>query len=251
MPGMLDTAQAPSLAPEELAQRWSDVVNDPVLRNLPYRIELNKWGHIEMTAPASPMHMRLATRVAAVLERTLGGEAFTECAIATLGGVKVADVAWCSNDFLQRLRGAFSSWEASLPEAPELCVEVMSPTNLAAELKEKCTLYLEAGARETWILYPDLVIEIRDLSGPREDLPCSTISGLCKPSCAACRQLHIKPHPSPRSSVGPLCHGGLRFAADARSLSSSPAMTRTGNVRDTLARAQCKCASATIKTAWR
>jgi Uma2 family endonuclease len=114
------------------------------------------------------MHMRLATRLAAILQRILGREAFTECAIATTGGIKVADVAWCSPDFMERLHASFSNWEASLPEAPELCAEVMSPSNLAGEIKEKCNLYLEAGARETWILYPDLTIEIRDAHGSRE-----------------------------------------------------------------------------------
>ena len=168
MSAMLDVVEASSLAREALAQRWTDVLNDPVLRNLPYRIELNKWGHIEMTPPASPMHMRLATRLAAILGKVLGGEALTECAIATSGGIRVADVAWCSPQFLQRLEASFSNWDASLPEAPDLCVEVMSPSNLAGELKEKCTLYLESGARETWIVYPDLAIEIRDAAGIRE-----------------------------------------------------------------------------------
>jgi len=45
---------------------------------------------------------------------------------------------------------------------------VMSPSNLAGEIKEKTNLYLEAGARETGILYPDLTIEIRDVHGSRE-----------------------------------------------------------------------------------
>jgi len=37
MSGMLDAVEPSSLAREELAQRWADVVNDPVLRNLPLR----------------------------------------------------------------------------------------------------------------------------------------------------------------------------------------------------------------------
>src|SRR5690242_7281937 len=160
MPGMMDAVESPSMATEDLARRWADVLNDPVLRNLPYKLELNKWGHIEMTPPASPMHMRLATRLASLLERTLGGAAFTECAIATAGGVRVADVAWCSPAFLECRQASFSNWEASLPEAPELCVEVMSPSNLGGELIEKTLLYLEAGARETWILHADLKIEM-------------------------------------------------------------------------------------------
>src|SRR3954462_8091379 len=121
----LDELEQYSLARETLVQRWADVVNDPVLRNLPYRIELNKWGHIEMTPPASPMNMDIATTIALSLRETLGAKTLTECAITTAGGVKVADVAWCSASYLERHRDAFSNWKATLSQAPELCIEVM------------------------------------------------------------------------------------------------------------------------------
>jgi len=167
MSAILEDLQPSSLAQEELAQRWAQLVNDPVLRNLPYRIELNKWGHIEMTPPASPMHMDIATTLALSLRETLGAKTLTECAITTAGGVKVADVAWCSASYLERHRDAFSNWEATLSQAPELCIEVMSPSNLAGELKEKIVLYLQAGAQEAWIVYPDRRIEIFDIDGKR------------------------------------------------------------------------------------
>jgi len=153
---------------DELARRWAHVVEDPALRNLPYRIELNRWGHIEMTPPASPGHMRIATRLALRLREMLGGDAFTECAIATSGGVKIADVVWCSEPFLERNRDALSTMQASLVEAPDLCIEVMSPSNLLAELAEKAALYLEAGARESWVLLPDFTIRLIDGQGERD-----------------------------------------------------------------------------------
>jgi hypothetical protein len=37
------------------------------------------------------------------------------------------------------------------PQAPELCVEVLSPSNTEAKLAEKAALYFDAGAREVWI----------------------------------------------------------------------------------------------------
>ena len=37
---------------EALAMRWTEVCNDPALRSLPYKIELNAWGKIEIS-PAS------------------------------------------------------------------------------------------------------------------------------------------------------------------------------------------------------
>jgi Uma2 family endonuclease len=37
------------------------------------------------------------------------------------------------------------------PIAPEICVEVLSPTNSQAEIKEKAALYFDAGAKEVWL----------------------------------------------------------------------------------------------------
>ncbi len=155
-------------APDELARRWAQVLADPVLRNLPFHMELNKWGHIEMTPPASPGHMRAASRLVLLLRQLLGGDAFHECAIVTPGGVRVADVVWCSGEFLERNREALSTMQASLTEAPDLCVEVMSPSNSYDELAEKAALYLAAGAQEAWIVREDFAIQVVDRQGERE-----------------------------------------------------------------------------------
>lgn len=37
------------------------------------------------------------------------------------------------------------------PRAPEICVEVLSPANSDAEMREKTALYFDAGAEEVWI----------------------------------------------------------------------------------------------------
>jgi Uma2 family endonuclease len=36
------------------------------------------------------------------------------------------------------------------PRAPEICVEVLSPGNTDAEIREKTALYFDAGAQEVW-----------------------------------------------------------------------------------------------------
>jgi len=41
------------------------------------------------------------------------------------------------------------------PRAPEICVEVLSPSNTEAEIKEKTALYFDAGAREVWLCAPE------------------------------------------------------------------------------------------------
>ena len=37
------------------------------------------------------------------------------------------------------------------PKSPEICVEVLSPSNTEAEIQEKMALYFDAGAREVWL----------------------------------------------------------------------------------------------------
>jgi hypothetical protein len=40
-------------------------------------------------------------------------------------------------------------------QAPEICVEVISPGNSESEIEEKKALYFDAGAREVWICAAD------------------------------------------------------------------------------------------------
>jgi hypothetical protein len=57
-------------APGILVRRWGEILADPVLRDLPYKIELNAWGKIEMS-PASNVHGRLQFWVGTELRRLL------------------------------------------------------------------------------------------------------------------------------------------------------------------------------------
>ena len=157
---VVSPATREAFAPAELVLRWAGVLEDPTLRNLPYRIELNKWGHIEMTPPASPRHMSIASSLVRLLEDRLGSKAFTECAIVTSGGLRVADVVWCSTAFLARHVRIWEEWAAAFEEAPELCIEVMSPSNTYGELQERVQLYLDAGAQEAWIVHSSGKVDV-------------------------------------------------------------------------------------------
>ena len=81
--------------------QWSEVLNDPSLKNLPYKIELNEYGQIVMS-PASNKHGLLQAEIAFFLRNNRQGKVLTECSIETSKSVKVADVAWGSIDFFQR-----------------------------------------------------------------------------------------------------------------------------------------------------
>lgn len=72
---------------------WSEVIHNPFLQDLPFKIELNKFGKLLMS-PASNSHGRFQGRIAGLLWQGLPkGEVITECSVQTSEGVKVADVA--------------------------------------------------------------------------------------------------------------------------------------------------------------
>ena len=125
---------------------WAEICNDPVLKDLPFKIQTDKWGHIVMS-PATNEHGMYQAKIVALLSRLLAtGTVISECSVQTHEGVKVADVAWASDDFMRRNRGT-----TPVQEAPELCGEILSPSNTLAEMDEKKELYFARGAREFWI----------------------------------------------------------------------------------------------------
>lgn len=125
---------------------WSAIISDPILSELPFKIELNEWGKIEMS-PASNSHGMLQTAIVILLKEKLpSGKAFVECSIRTSKNVKVADVVWGSMTFFDK-NGTSTPYD----ESPEIVVEVASPSNRLAELVEKKGLYFEKGAKEVWI----------------------------------------------------------------------------------------------------
>lgn len=134
------------LSGEELAVRYRGLCEDLRFANLPGKIELDLWGRIVMS-PASFYHGVLQGRLCRSLA-TLGGEVVVEAPVVTAIGLLVADVAWASAQFMSE-HGS----ETPLTRAPELCIEVASPSNSLKELREKIDAYLATGAHEVWIVY--------------------------------------------------------------------------------------------------
>ncbi|TAN51676.1 MAG: Uma2 family endonuclease [Methylococcaceae bacterium] len=126
--------------------QWAEVLADQTLKNLPYKIELDRYGNILMS-PASNRHGRIQFAIGKLLENALGGEAIMECSVNTPEGVKVADVGWCSPEFL-----ACHAYQTPYAQAPEICVEIRSPSNSDEEMRGKVALYLNAGAKEVWVV---------------------------------------------------------------------------------------------------
>ena len=125
---------------------WVELCNDKNLQDLPYKIELNRAGKIIMS-PTRNLHGYFASEMTKLLGKLLpDGETIVECAIETEDSTKVADVAWASKKIFAIIKTEFS---CSI--APEICVEVLSPSNARAEMEFKRKLYLRAGAQEYWV----------------------------------------------------------------------------------------------------
>jgi Uma2 family endonuclease len=128
-------------------RRWDEVLADPELRKLPGRVETDRHGRVIMSPPPAPNHGRLQSEIASLLKSLLpGGKVITECPVSTADGIKGVDVAWASVERWNEVgnRSCFVS-------SPEICVEVISPSNSEEEIQEKMALYSEAGAKEVWV----------------------------------------------------------------------------------------------------
>lgn len=143
--------------------QWSEVISNPYLQNLPFKIELNRYGKIEMS-PASNQHNYTQFELASLLKRKLkNGKTFSECSIATSEGVKVADVVWCSKEFIKQ-----HGFNTPYLAAPEICIEVVLPSNSKEEMHNKVKLYLASGAKEVWIYWENGLVEFFNLTGQIE-----------------------------------------------------------------------------------
>ena len=134
---------------EQHLARWKQLGADPELAKLPGKIETDRLGRILMSPPPFFDHVR---HVAGIIELLHGhlpaGKALAETPVVTSDGVKVTDAAWISARYAAELEGQHP---AALERAPEICVEVLSPSNTDEEMAEKRALYFEAGAQEVWL----------------------------------------------------------------------------------------------------
>lgn len=125
---------------------WEEILADRSLRDLPYKIETTRYNKI-LLSPSSYWRSCCQTEIAMQLLRLLpGGRAPVECAVRTEEGVRVADVAWIS-----KTREAPHKRAAALPISPEICIEILSPSNSREEMLEKMSLYYAKGAQEVWL----------------------------------------------------------------------------------------------------
>ncbi len=131
---------------------WERIGDDPFFRDIPFKVETNESDQIILSAYVLS-HSRYQGRITRLLNEllTTPGELPVELAIATGKGVKVPDVAWISDERLN----SFPDDTKVCEQAPELCVEVLSPSNTEEEIQRKRELYFENGALEVWVCDAD------------------------------------------------------------------------------------------------
>ncbi len=118
-----------------------------------FRHEL-RHGELVKVAPPKHKHHLIQHRLRCLLESTAGdsGEVTTYIGFRGLPEYeyRIADVAFVSKHRWERI-----SPEGNLEGAPDIVIEVLSPSNGATEMLDKEQLCLENGSREFWLVDPD------------------------------------------------------------------------------------------------
>ena len=138
----------------DFPRTWEEVCNNPLLADLPYRVEINRQGNIELS-PHSRKHSKYQASISQLLHQWMPpGVVVPECAVKCRLSTPVVDVAWFSPERDAACGDAFESIVA-----PEICIEVRSPSNLQKAMDAKREDYFEAGTLECW--FCDLSGEMR------------------------------------------------------------------------------------------
>jgi len=115
-------------------------------------------GELRQMAPAGPTHGRLAMRIAAYLFQHVEAHHLGTVYAAETGfqltqdpdTVRAPDVAFVSRQRLEVVGEIEGYW----PGAPDLAVEVISPSDRYTDVEDKVVEWLEAGSRMVIVVNP-------------------------------------------------------------------------------------------------
>jgi Uma2 family endonuclease len=139
---------------------WQEICEHPVLRDIPFKVETNQWGKIEMSPATNEHGLYQALIIEWLVRLSQTGKPISECSIQTEKGVKVADVAWASYDFFRK-----NKRRNPYLESPEIVIEIVSPSNKQEEMIEKKNLYFSQGAKEFWLCGKDGMMSFFSVDG--------------------------------------------------------------------------------------
>ena len=117
--------------------------------------ELDHGELVVMTKPR-PLHNRIVLRLTLEIQKYFEiqpvGEVFNSANLFVLGPntKRAPDVS-----FIRADRAAQIDPNADIPGAPDLAVEVMSPTDTVTATRRKIRQYFAAGASLVWVIHPE------------------------------------------------------------------------------------------------
>ena len=169
-------SRRPGRASHELVRRWNErqhVEDDPDC------YELNEFGEWIVSPRPTHGHQQVASVVAFQLTTQLGERAVIEVSVYTDRGIRAPDVVWTPATRWLEAKG-----QNPLAFVPDVCVEVLSPSNTRQEILIEVGAYLRGGAREA------IVVGLKgqlEFFGPGGRLEASAL-GIrlsCRPSCSS------------------------------------------------------------------
>ncbi|HTW66828.1 MAG TPA: Uma2 family endonuclease [Bryobacteraceae bacterium] len=112
-------------------------------------------GEVVKVAFPSLPHDLTKNRINAILMRYLDQHPELRLLSLVEIGTQVSDYDAFMPDVSVVNRGALAAGERIFHGAPEIAIDVVSPTDTAKHLKRKVDAYLEGGAKSVWIVYPE------------------------------------------------------------------------------------------------
>lgn len=131
-------------------------------------------GELIMMSPASPLHGRIANRVASIITNFVDAHRLGAVFAAETGFIIERDpdtVRAPDVSFLRTERATNLPKRGFYPGPPDLAVEVLSPDDTASEVLDKVAQWLEAGTVSVWVIDP----QRRTLTVSRADQPSRTL----------------------------------------------------------------------------
>lgn len=126
--------------------RWTEVPADPDLLRFEGSVERNHYEHVIASPPPAPRHGSDESQISVLPDQLMRlGRVPTACRIPTTDGVRAAEAAWASANCIRALGD-----KPCFLTRPEICVEVLSPSQGGSETHGGIALCFDAGAQEVW-----------------------------------------------------------------------------------------------------
>ena len=125
-------------------------------------------GEIVQMAYTSKWHDLIKSEVARALFRYLDARGERCFKVLIEAGFVVADQDTFAPDVAVVRAQRLSEAGRLISGAPEIAIEVVSPTDTAKDIRRKITAYLQNGAGSVWIFYDDGSVAVHTASGVHE-----------------------------------------------------------------------------------